>query len=256
MSRVLSRVSEIYTPTSIVNCMRMPAIGPVYQPTTYNVGYETQSEWQPPSSGNRIASFLDWIQSEECCRKLFVSSVVIVLLFVFYVLLEWIATVFFDYRIFSDSNTFVNSIVFYSLFIIFVLACFVLLLLFYLRFMKNKRFYFWPFVRKEGLSRQLNSQARNGQVSYCVVLAHAYMLTLFQVYELRWIYWYLVVDFGFKSINWLVGNTCPVWSCNRATTDNAGRRWNQKFNGKWEQRNVRLRDFSNIVFWFAILAVF
>lgn len=143
---------------------KMPAIGPVYQPTTYNVGYEPQSEWPQQSRRNRFTRFVDWIQSDECCRKIFITSIAIIVLFVFYISLEWIASIFFEYHIFSYSGNISTTIIFYILFVVFIVACFILLLMTYLRFMRNKRFYFWPFVRKEGLARQMSGQGRNGQV--------------------------------------------------------------------------------------------
>lgn len=142
----------------------MPAIGPVYQPTTYNVGYEPQSEWAQQTRRSRLTKLIDWLQSDECCRKIFITSISIISLFICYILLEWIASIFFHYHLFSVAGETSTTVTFYVLFAIFIVACFLLLLMTYLRFMRNKRFYFWPFVRKEGLTRQMSGPGRNGQV--------------------------------------------------------------------------------------------
>lgn len=141
----------------------MPAIGPVYQPTTYNVGYEPQTEWAQQSRRSRLSKFLDWIQSDECCGKIFLVSVVIVALVVTIIIVEGFAVMISGGYLFLGSDSAAISVLMYALFVTFIVAGCILLFMVYLRFVRNKRFYFWPFIRKEGLSRQMSGQGRNGQ---------------------------------------------------------------------------------------------
>ena len=142
----------------------MPAIGPVYQPTTYNVGYEPQSEWPQQSRRSRLSKFLDWIQSDEFCGKIFLGSVAIVAFVLAFMLVELITKIVSGHQLLFDSDSAIISVLIYFLFVTFIVAGCILIFMMYLRFVRNKRFYFWPFIRKEGLSRQMSSQGRNGQV--------------------------------------------------------------------------------------------
>lgn len=141
----------------------MPAIGPVYQPTTYNVGYEPQCEWPQQPRRNRFTKLADWLQSDECCRRIFIASCIVIVLFIVFIVLEAIFTLIFGQNIIKYDDP-LYAVVLYTSFTIVVVACIISLTLVYLRFMRNKRFYFWPFMRKEGLARQMSSQGRNGQV--------------------------------------------------------------------------------------------
>lgn len=141
----------------------MPAIGPVYQPTTYNVGYEPQSEWPQQTRRSRVSKFLDWVQSDECCGKIFLGSVAVVAFVVTIILVESVTRLITGHYIIFGSESAVISVLVYALFVTFILAGCILLFMMYLRFLRNKRFYFWPFMRKEGLSRQMSGQGRNGQ---------------------------------------------------------------------------------------------
>lgn len=143
---------------------KMPAIGPVYQPTTYNVGYEPQTEWAQQSRRSRLSKFLDWIQSDECCGKIFLVSVAIVAFVLTIMIVEGITVMIFGGNSFLGSDSAAVSVLIYALFITFIVAGCILIFMMYLRFVRNKRFYFWPFIRKEGLSRQMSGQGRNGQV--------------------------------------------------------------------------------------------
>ncbi|XKL68643.1 hypothetical protein PGB90_006412 [Kerria lacca] len=140
----------------------MPAIGPVYQPTTYNVGYEPQCEWPQQPRRNRFTKLADWLQSDECCRRIFIASCIVIVLFIVFIVLEAIFTLIFGQNIIKYDDP-LYAVVLYTSFTIVVVACIISLTLVYLRFMRNKRFYFWPFMRKEGLARQMSSQGRNGQ---------------------------------------------------------------------------------------------
>ncbi|KAK7573813.1 hypothetical protein V9T40_011004 [Parthenolecanium corni] len=140
----------------------MPAIGPVYQPTTYHVGYEQHSDWSQQPRRNRMSKLRDWLQSDECCRRIFIASCVVIVLFIVLVLLEFIfAGVFGQNLIDHDYPPY--TVILYVCFTIVGVAFIVVLALVYLRFVRHKRFYFWPFVRKESLARQMSNQVRNGQ---------------------------------------------------------------------------------------------
>ncbi len=142
----------------------MPAIGPVYQPTTYNVSYEPQNEWLQQPRRNRLTKLVDWLQSDKRCKRIFIVSCCIIVAFLSFFVLETATTLIFDHELIDHSNL-IYSIVLYTSLILVAVALIISLSLVYLRFMRNKRFYFWPFLRKEGaLSRQMSGQGRNGQV--------------------------------------------------------------------------------------------
>lgn len=141
----------------------MPAIGQVYQPTTYNVGYEPQSEWPQQPRRNRFSKFVDWLQSDEFCRKIFIGSCSVIIFFILVVILDAVLALF-GYKLIKCDEPMYTGLI-YVCFIIVGIACIISIVLVYLRFMRHKRFYFWPFVRKESLARQMGSQGRNGQVT-------------------------------------------------------------------------------------------
>lgn len=141
----------------------MPAIGQVYQPTTYNVGYEPHPDWPQQPRRNRLSKLADWLQSDECCRRIFIASCVVIVLFIVLVLLEFIFAFVFGSNVINHDDPLYTVVLYVCLFIVSI-ACIVALALVYLRFVRHKRFYFWPFVRKESLARQMSSQGRNGQV--------------------------------------------------------------------------------------------
>lgn len=153
----------MFSPHSRNHYTKMPAIGPVYQPTTYHVGYEQHSDWSQQPRRNRMSKLRDWLQSDECCRRIFIASCVVIVLFIVLVLLEFIfAGVFGQNLIDHDYPPY--TVILYVCFTIVGVAFIVVLALVYLRFVRHKRFYFWPFVRKESLARQMSNQVRNGQV--------------------------------------------------------------------------------------------
>lgn len=140
----------------------MPAISGVYQPTTYNVGYEQHPDWSQQPRRNRMSKLADWLQSDECCRRIFIASCVVIVLFIVLVLLEFVLASLSDFNVINHDDPLYTVVLYVCLFIVGI-ACILALALVYLRFVRHKRFYFWPFVRTESLARQMSSQGRNGQ---------------------------------------------------------------------------------------------
>lgn len=166
----IKSVLSSHMPCSIMfsRCSRnrytnMPAISGVYQPTTYNVGYEQHPDWSQQPRRNRMSKLADWLQSDECCRRIFIASCVVIVLFIVLVMLEFVLASLSDFNVINHDDPVYTVVLYVCLFIVGI-ACILALALVYLRFVRHKRFYFWPFVRTESLARQMSSQGRNGQV--------------------------------------------------------------------------------------------
>lgn len=185
----------------------MPAIGQVYQPTTYNVGYEPQSEWPQQPRRNRFSKFVDWLKSDECCRKIFIGSCSVIILFILVVIIDAVLALF-GYQLIKCDEPMYTSLI-YVCFIIVGIACIISIVLIYLRFMRHKRFYFWPFVRKESLARQMGSQGRNGQVTDKM---KSCLITYFYIFNML-IQLHFFIGDGIKSINRFTGYSRAIWSC-------------------------------------------
>lgn len=194
----------------------MPAIGPVYQPTTY-VGYEPQTEWLQQPRRSRLTKLIDWLQSDECCRRIFVASCAVIVLFIVFVVFELFVSLINGEDIIKMDEP-VHTIVLYVSFALVVVACVISLSLVYLRFMQHKRFYFWPFARKEGLGRQMSGQGRNGQVSVLFIstIDSGAMSATVRSFA----------DDGVESVNRSVGNHGSIRSGNGGASGHARRRRN------------------------------
>lgn len=135
----------------------MPIVGPVYQPTTYNVSYEQQTEWPHQSRRNKFLGFFDIRNNKECSSVLYILFHIIGII-LGCLLIYYACTIIKE----GDSNTLIVvtwimiCILYSTLYVMVAVAWYL---------MDIKHHFTWPnFIRKQGLARQMTTQSRNGQV--------------------------------------------------------------------------------------------